>query len=292
MKLNAIPIKRTLNKACRKEKVLRPEIETFKNRLLRLPFANDSNCLGRRFYHELLHIIGLEETRVENKKVIRRKPEGKRNDGSLLENTIASLVTEGRQDKAPNLNSYGDTPEERLFNIALELVITWINRILFLKLLEAQLLKYHQGDKAYRFLNSRIIAEFDELQELFFEVLAKQPSERSNYAQEKFAHIPYLNSSLFEISELEDATLRINSLKDRLTLPLHPQTVLRDGQGKRRAGELKLLEYLFEFLDACDFSSEGSETIQEENKTPEAENSPASPVCYANAPELRDEYRQ
>ncbi len=235
--------------------------------LLRQPFANDSNSLDRRFYHELLHIIGLEETRVENKKVIRRKPEGKRDHGSLLENTIASLVTEGRQDKAPNLNSYGDSPEERLFNIALELVITWINRILFLKLLEAQLLKYHQGDKAYRFLNSRTIAEFDDLQELFFEVLARQAADRPAYVLEKFAHIPYLNSSLFEISELEDATLRISSLKDRLTLPLHAQTVLRDTQGKRRAGELKVLEYLFEFLDAYDFSSEGSEAIQEENKT-------------------------
>jgi adenine-specific DNA-methyltransferase len=31
--------------------------------------------------------------------------------------------------------------------VALELTITWINRILFLKLLEAQLLTYHKGDK-------------------------------------------------------------------------------------------------------------------------------------------------
>ena len=30
--------------------------------------------------------------------------------------------------------------EERLFNVALELTITWVNRILFLKLLEAQLI--------------------------------------------------------------------------------------------------------------------------------------------------------
>lgn len=53
----------------------------------------------------------------------------------------------------------------------------------------------------------------------------------------------------------------------------------------------KVLEYIFEFPDAYDFSSEGSEAIQEE-PPPEAENSPASPVCYANAPELRGEYRQ
>ncbi|MCB0565377.1 MAG: Eco57I restriction-modification methylase domain-containing protein [Phaeodactylibacter sp.] len=235
--------------------------------LLRLPFANDSNNLNKDFYRELLHIIGLEETKEKNKKVIQRKPEGQRDHGSLLENAITTLQAEGRLGKAPRLNSYGDDKAEQLFNVALELVITWINRILFLKLLEAQLLKYHRGDAAYRFLNSRTIADFDELNELFFEVLAKQPAERPDYVQQKFAHIPYLNSSLFEISELEDATLRINSLKDRFTLPLMSGGVLRDTRGKRRGGEEKALDYLFTFLEAYDFSSEGSEAIQEENKT-------------------------
>ena len=46
---------------------------------------------------------------------------------------------------------FGTTTADRLFNVALELVITWINRILFLKLLEAQLLSYHKGNKAYAF---------------------------------------------------------------------------------------------------------------------------------------------
>ncbi|MCO6493468.1 MAG: Eco57I restriction-modification methylase domain-containing protein [Phaeodactylibacter sp.] len=235
--------------------------------LLRLPFANDSNNLNKDFYRELLHLIGLEEAKEQNKKVIQRKPAGRRDHGSLLENTIAMLESEGRLHKAPRLSSYGEGREEQLFNVALELAITWINRILFLKLLEAQLLKYHRGEAAYRFLNSRTIADFDELSELFFDVLAKQPAERPAYVQKKFAHIPYLNSSLFEISELEDATLRINSLKDRFTLPLMNGTVLRDAKGKRRSGELKVLDYLFAFLDAYDFSSEGSESIQEENKT-------------------------
>ena len=235
--------------------------------LLRLPFANDSNNLNKDFYRELLHLIGLEESKEKNKKVIQRKPAAQRNHGSLLENTIAMLESEGRLHKAPRLSSYGEGREEQLFNVALELAITWINRILFLKLLEAQLLKYHRGEAAYRFLNSRTIADFDELSELFFDVLAKQPADRPAYVQKKFAHIPYLNSSLFEISELEDATLRINSLKDRFTLPLMNGTVLRDAKGKRRTGELKVLDYLFAFLDAYDFSSEGSEAIQEENKT-------------------------
>jgi adenine-specific DNA-methyltransferase len=35
--------------------------------------------------------------------------------------------------------------QERLFNVGLELSITWINRILFLKLLEAQVNHISQG---------------------------------------------------------------------------------------------------------------------------------------------------
>src|SRR5690606_19814676 len=44
-------------------------------------------------------------------------------------------------------------------------------------------------------------------------------------------------------------------------------TVLKDKQGKKLTGSLSTLEYLFEFLNAYDFSSEGSEEIQEDNKT-------------------------
>jgi hypothetical protein len=43
--------------------------------------------------------------------------------------------------------------------------------------------------------------------------------------------------------------------------------VLKNEQGKKRTGSLTTLHYLFEFLDSYDFSSEGSEDIQEENKS-------------------------
>jgi adenine-specific DNA-methyltransferase len=235
--------------------------------LLKLPFANDSNSLNKAFYYELLHIIGLEETKIKNKKVIQRKPEGKRNHGSLLENAIRTLETEDRLRQVHQLSNYGNTQQEQLFGVALELCITWINRILFLKLLEAQLVRYHQGDQKYQFLNSQTLSDYDELNELFFEVLAKQKAQRPSYVADKFTNIPYLNSSLFEITEMESVTIRINSMKDRFELPLHPKTVLKDSQGKRRSGALKVLDYLFSFLDAYDFSTEGAEEIQEENKT-------------------------
>ena len=115
--------------------------------LLKLPFANDSNNLDKTFYNELLHIIGLEETKEGGKKLIGRKNEKKRNSGSLIENSITILKYEDCLNQVQKLSDYGNSLEEQLFNISLELVITWINRILFLKLLEGQLVKYNNGDK-------------------------------------------------------------------------------------------------------------------------------------------------
>jgi adenine-specific DNA-methyltransferase len=64
--------------------------------------------------------------------------------------------------------------QEKLFNVGLELSITWINRILFLKLLEAQLITYHKGDKSYAFLSFDKIKDYDDLNSLFFQVLGTQ----------------------------------------------------------------------------------------------------------------------
>ncbi|MFW5774582.1 MAG: Eco57I restriction-modification methylase domain-containing protein, partial [Tangfeifania sp.] len=72
---------------------------------------------------------------------------------------------------------------------------------------------------------------------------------------------------LFEPNDLEHKTARISNLEDEYTLPLLSSTVLKDNTGKRRKGGLNTLEYLFGFLDAYDFAGEGSEEIQEENKT-------------------------
>ncbi len=129
------------------------------------------------------------------------------------------------------------------------------------------MLQYHRGDAAYRFLNATKIGDFDELNELFFEVLAKQATNRPDYVRSKFQEVPYLNSSLFEITDLEDKTILISNLKDRFQLPLFGKTVLKDQFGKARSGEARPLHYFFEFLDAYDFASEGSEDIQEDNKT-------------------------
>jgi adenine-specific DNA-methyltransferase len=235
--------------------------------LLKLPFANDSNTLQPKFYSELLHLIGLYEYKEGSKKLISRKKEGERNAGSLLENAIVQLDSHEKISRLDKPSQYGETYQERLYTVALELVITWINRILFLKLLEAQLINYHKGDRSYTFLNKDKIRDFDDLDKLFFRVLAKIPAERSEDIQKLFGKVPYLNSSLFEPTDLEHQTLFINGLEDFVPLPVISATVLKDAKSKILKGDLNTLDYLFAFLNAYDFSSEGAEEIQEDNKT-------------------------
>ena len=242
-------------------KILSPE------HLLKLPFSNDSNTLDKKFYIELLHIIGLEERKEGSKKLIGRKAEGKRDNGSLIENAINILNYEDCLRNIKNPSEYGENKEEQLYHVALELSITWINRILFLKLLEGQLVRYHNGDLTYKFLNAELIPDYDALNKLFFQVLAVKENERVEHIREKYKRIPYLNSSLFEPNELEHKTIKISGLDDEYTLLIIGSTVLKDNSGKKKQGNINTLHYLMEFLDAYDFSSEGAEDISEENKT-------------------------
>ena len=225
--------------------------------LLKAMKFTDSNKLNTAFYNELLHIIGLEEHKVDGKNVIERKPVARRNTYSLLESTIYQL------------EDYGITSEEEQFDIALNLVITWINRVLFLKLLESQLISYHgnQHSDEYRFLAPQFIKDYDELNELFFKVLAIPMQNRPAQVKEKFHNIPYLNSSLFELTENEDKYFRITGLKLG-QMPLFSQTVIKDKNGHHMKMKMDTLEYLFRFLDAYDFGSEQSDDITKaENKT-------------------------
>ena len=246
-------------------------IELFKffspEHLLKKRFQNDSNSLNTKFYSELLYIIGLEEVveKDSKKHIITRCKEVERNQASLLENTITILDSEDWLDNVKDRYSFGKNRQEQLFGVALALTIGWANRILFLKLLEAQLVKYHKGDQSYAFMRPSVIPDYDELNKLFFQVLAKRITDRSESINTKYGKVPYLNSSLFEISPLERQTIRISSL-DNSELPLFNGTVLKDGQ-KPRYDKLPTLRYLLEFLDAYNFSSEGSEEVQEQAKT-------------------------
>ena len=237
-------------------KVLSPD------HLLKQTLANDSNSLNKVFYDELLYILGLEENNDTAKRTIKRMDADKRNEATLLENTIGIL-------KRQKHFGYEDNEETdvKYFEVALELCITWLNRILFLKLLEGQLVKYHKINKeTFKFLSYERLKDFDDLDELFFDVLAEPITKRSQSVITKYSNIPYLNSTLFEISDIERTYFAISSLKDRLKMPLFNKTVL-EVEGKKATGEKTSLNYLLDFLDAYNFASESNAKIQEENKT-------------------------
>ncbi len=196
-----------------------------------------SNVLQKEFYLELFHIIGLQE----KKNKIERLSLLKRNEGSLLENTISVLK---------NCTTF-QLSENQLFTTALELCNIWICRIIFLKQLEAQLLKYEQLSKsskllesfAVEFLNINEIQNFTELNELFFNVIPIQFNKREEKFKQKYPQIPHVNNSLFEQNQLEKDTICINQLIDNKELPVLHSTITKP-----------TLQYLFEFLDNDNFA--------------------------------------
>lgn len=218
---------------------------------------NDNNTLNSKFYNELLHIIGIQETKDANKKVIKLKDTG--DGGSLIENTIRKLRIHNNLKLIPAIKQYGETLDDQLFGIALELCINWLNRILFLKLLEAQIVKYHNQKKEYYFLTSEKIIQFEQLDRLFFEVLAVKQQDRDKIYKGKFEHIPYLNSSLFEPTDIERRTIYIDNLYNDLQLQVYSGTILKDDNKTKLNTKLPTLKYLLNFLNAYNFSSDSSE---------------------------------
>lgn len=202
---------------------------------------NDANSLNKDFYNELLYILGLEEKKEKSKKLIQRASNPQA--GTFYENIVNRLKEKG---------------ESAEFEKVLELIIIWINRILFLKLLESQIVSW--DDDAKKFLNIEVIKDYQDLQNLFFDILANKIENRED---KSFNYIPYLNSSLFEIHETEKKYIPISHLKNGIEISYYSQTALRDDKTNRRKGKISTLDYLFDFLNSYSFG-EGEDG---ENKT-------------------------
>lgn len=127
-------------------------------------------------------------------------------------------------------------------------------------------MSYHKQDSKYQFFNASFITDYDELNDLFFSALAKQETERHPKYKEKYKDVPYLNSSLFERNTLENEAFEISALNND-EIELYRSTVLKDTNGKRLKGKLSTLDYLFQFLDAYDFATDGKEGIEDEQET-------------------------
>ena len=225
------------------------------------------NLFNEAFYYELLYILGLEEQSKGLKKIIARCKTPQ--IGSLIENVIVKLKTEDLIYDLRHPEDYGKTEEELYFNVALSLSITWLNRILFLKILEAQLVAYNVDDAdkdEFRFLHPSKVEEFDTLNTLFFEVMAVAEKDREKYISKEFGRIPFLNSSLFEVTDLERQTLRISNIKDSTKLPFFENSIFDTVDGERltvdgKSKQLGTLDYLLYFLEAYDFGLSASESI-------------------------------
>lgn len=226
-------------------KMLAPET------LMKRSFVSDSNVLDQNFYDELLYIMGLRDRKDD--KGIERLPESDRQSGSLVE-----LVY-----KAFDSSDYRFDDEEQKFDYTVNIVSTWVNRILFLKLLEGQLIKFNNNNTQFKFMSNENLSNFNRLNELFFGVLAKPVDQRGSLAQ-KYEHIPYLNSSLFEKSVTESKLLiKPSDLSDDEELSLRNRSVLLDRVTKG-TNNLSTLRYLLTFLDSYAFNTDGKSVKDDE----------------------------
>ncbi|GAA7383611.1 class I SAM-dependent DNA methyltransferase [Helicobacter pylori] len=191
----------------------------------------DANTLNKDFYEELLYILGLEEQNDKGKILI--KP-------SCTKNSLSDALKE----------QYNNLDDEEV----MALLIAWNNRILFLRLLESLLISFEHFKKP--FLTTENFKDFNTLNTLFFEVLAKKNSERSKEIKEDkiLQKIPYLNSSLFDKTPLELKGHEIKSLNN-YSLEFHPKSVLKKHEDYQKEKDLPLLKYLFAFLRVYDFTT-------------------------------------
>lgn len=200
--------------------------------LLKQKKTLDANTLNKDFYEELLYILGLEEQNEKGKILI--KP-------SRTKNSLSDALKK----------EYNNLNDEEV----MALLIAWNNRILFLRLLESLLISFNHFEKP--FLTIENFKNFNALNTLFFEVLAKKNNERSKEKEIKedkiLGKIPYLNSSLFDKTPLELKGHEIKLLNNK-PLEIYPKSVLKKDKDFKKK-DLPLLEYLFTFLHAYDFTT-------------------------------------
>ncbi len=197
--------------------------------LLKQKKTLDANTLNKDFYEELLYILGLEEQNEKGKILIKQ---------SRTKNSLSDALKK----------EYNNLDDEEV----MALLIAWNNRILFLRLLESLLISFKHFEKP--FLTTENFKDFNALNTLFFEVLAKKNNEREIKEDKILGKIPYLNSSLFDKTPLESNGHEIKWL-DNESLEIYPKSIFKKDEKYKNEKDLPLLEYLFTFLHAYDFTT-------------------------------------
>ncbi|AZP94052.1 class I SAM-dependent DNA methyltransferase [Helicobacter pylori] len=213
--------------------------------LLKQKKTLDANTLNKDFYEELLYILGLEEQNDKGKILI--KP-------GRTKNSLSDALKK----------EYKNLDDEEV----MALLIAWNNRILFLRLLESLLISFKHFEEP--FLTIENFTNFNALNTLFFEVLAKKNNERLKEIKEDkiLGKIPYLNSSLFDKTPLELKGHEIKLLNNE-PLEIYPKSILKKDKDYQEKKDLPLLKYLFEFLHAYKFTTT-PEDIKDNKDTSES----------------------
>ncbi len=197
--------------------------------LLKQKKTLDANTLNKDFYEELLYILGLEEQNEKGKILIKQ---------SRTQNSLSDALKK----------QYKNLDDEEV----MALLIAWNNRILFLRLLESLLISFDHFKEP--FLTIENFTNFNALNTLFFEVLAKKNNERSLEKEDKISgKIPYLNSSLFDKTPLELKGHEIKLLNNE-RLEVYPKSILKKDKDYQEK-DFSLLKYLFTFLHVYDFTT-------------------------------------
>lgn len=198
-------------------------------------YEESSHTLNEGFYQELLYIMGLKEKVGKTSKTIEI-------DHSI-KNSLSYQVYN-------IFKNYKECDEITCIEKTFELVIIWMNRLLFIKLFEGQLISFNGDLKQYHILDSEKITSFQDLQDLFFEVLGKRNRQETPFF-ENFKDIPYLNSSLFERYVVEKQDVNIIEIKN---LPIIKKK--KSAVGNKNESQILLLDYILGFLNSYSFSSE------------------------------------
>jgi hypothetical protein len=218
---------------CSKHYLLKQSIETF----------DGTFSLNTTFYNELLYIFGFVERKILG--LTRIFINNKVPNSFAMQ--VYRLLTEENHDPK--------TIEDKTF----ELIVTWINRFMFIKLFEGQLYLFNAANITYSILNYSKIDDFDKVNDLFFNVLGKRIEDRDDnpfYAM--FEAIPYLNSSLFEMTTTEINFINIRELRN------FEIEVMKGSILNKTNKSLPLLQYLIDFLNNYSFTSNDKDNIGKE----------------------------
>ena len=200
-------------------------------------FLDKTHELNSRFYKELLYIMGMKEVKDKSNYYI--VLDGS-NSFSLCSQIFSILVEEK------------DFSKEDAENAAFELSIIWMNRLLFIKLFEGQLITFNGMSQDYKILDSEKIRNFKDLYNLFFNVLGQKPESRDTVSNASFVNlfkkIPYLNSSLFEKQQIEIDCINISNLSNEY-IDIIPGSVIKGSKN------IRILDYIISFLNSYNFTT-------------------------------------